>query len=92
MASEIMKDIFDLENPSYNLRSFCNQFRRKNIKTVHYGLHSLRYLGPKLWELVPNNIKYNKSLSKIKKLIKLGKPETCFCWLCKAYIAQVRFI
>ena len=92
MAPEIMKDIFDLENPSYNLRSSCNQLRRENIKTVHYGLHSVRYLGPKLWEFVPNNIKYNKSLSKFKKLIKLWKPETCFCWLCKAYIVQVRFI
>ena len=70
IAPEIMKDIFELQNPSYNLRSTCNQFRRENIKTVHYGLQSVRYLGPKIWELVPNNIKYSNSLSKFKKLIK----------------------
>ena len=57
IAPEIMKDIFELQNPSYNLRSSCNHFRRENIKTVHYGLQSVRYLGPKIWELVPNNIK-----------------------------------
>ena len=68
IAPEIMKDIFELQNPSYNLRSTCNQFRRENIKTVHYGLQSVRYLGPKIWELVPNNIKYSNSLSKFKKL------------------------
>ena len=56
IAPEIMKDIFELKNLSYNLRSACNQFRRENIKTVHYGLQSVRYLGPKIWELVPNNI------------------------------------
>ena len=30
IAPEIMKDIVELQNPSYNLRSSCNQFRRKN--------------------------------------------------------------
>ena len=92
IAPEIMKDIFELQNPSYNLRSSCNQFRRKNIKTGHYGLQSVRCLDPKIRELVPNNIKYSNSLSKFKKLIKSWKPETCPCRLCKTYIAQVGFI
>ena len=92
IASEIIKDIFELQNPSYNLRSSCNQFRRENIKTVHYGLQSVRYLGPKIWELVPNNIKYSNSLSKFKKLIKSWKPEACPCRLCKTCIAQVGFM
>ena len=67
IAREIMKENFELQNPSYNLRSSCNHFRRENIKTVHYGLQSVRYLGPKIWELVPNNIEYSES----RKLIKL---------------------
>ena len=52
----------------------CNQFRRENVKTVHFGIQSVRYLGPKIWELVPNDIKYNNSLRKFKKLIKSWKP------------------
>ena len=83
-----MKDIFEIQNLPYNLRSSCNQFRRENVKTVHYGIQSVRYLGPKIWELVPNNIKYSNSLSKFKKLIKSWKPEACPCGLCKTYIAQ----
>ena len=78
-----MKDIFERQNPLYNLRSSCNQFRRKNIKTVRYGLQSVRYIDPKIWELAPNNIKYSNSLSKLKKLVKSWKPETCPCRLCK---------
>ena len=92
IAPEIMKDIFKLQNPWYILISSYNQFRRENIKTVHYGLQSVRYLCTKIWEFVPNNIKYSNYLSKYKKLIKSWKPEACPCWLCKTYIAQVVFI
>ena len=92
IAPEIMKDIFELQNPSYNLRSSCNQFRRENIKTVHYGLQSVRYLGPKIWEFVPNNIKCSNSSSKFKKFINSWKPEASPCRLCKTYIVEVGFI
>ena len=34
------------------------------MKTAHYGLLSVRCPDPKMWELVPNNIK------KFQKLIK----------------------
>ena len=47
-ASEIMKGIFELENSSYNLKSSCSQSRRENIKTVQYGLQSVRCHGPKI--------------------------------------------
>ena len=70
IAPEIMKDTLKLKNPSYNLRSSYNQFRRENIKAAHCELQSVRYLGPKIWELVPNNIKCSNSLSKFKKSIK----------------------
>ena len=93
IAPEIMKDIFELQNPSYNLfGSTCNQFRRENIKTVHYGLESVRCIGPKIWELVPNSIKYCDSLSKFRKLIKSWRLKSCPCRLCKTYIAHLGFI
>ena len=40
IAPDIVKDIFELQILSYDLRSSCNQFRRENVKTVHYGLQS----------------------------------------------------
>ena len=49
----------------------------KTWKLFIKGLQSVRYLGPKIWELVPNNIKYSNSLRKFKKLIKSWKPEEC---------------
>ena len=34
IAPEIMKDIFEVKNPSYKLRSSCNQLRRENINCL----------------------------------------------------------
>ena len=48
IVPEIMKNIFELQNPSYNLRLSCDKFRRDNIETVYYELQSVRYLGPKI--------------------------------------------
>ena len=47
IAPELIKDFFEiLQNPSYNLGSSCNKFRRENIKTFHYVSQIAKYLGP----------------------------------------------
>ena len=66
-----MKQVFDFQEPYYNLRSETSQFRRENIKTTHYGIQSAKFLGPKIWAMVPQNIKNCKSLQEFKKLIKV---------------------
>ena len=86
IAQEIMKDIFELQNRSYNLRSSCNQFRRKH-KNCSLWLTVVRNLGPNIWELVPSNI-----TSKSKKLIKSWKPVAGPCRLYKTHNTQVGFI
>ena len=62
---------------------FLNYNSGEKTKTVHYGLQSVKYLGPKLWELVLKSTKVSNSLSKFKKLIKSWKPQACPCRLCK---------
>ena len=47
---------------SFNLRN-QQEFTVRPIKTVHYGLNSLAYLGPRIWELLPNNLKRQKLLN-----------------------------
>ena len=42
IAPDIMNNIFKLQDPSYNLRSSCNQFRRENVKTVNFAIQSVR--------------------------------------------------
>ena len=53
LAPDIMKDVFELKEPPYNLRSESNHFTRQNVKTTYYGLLSIKHLAPQIWELVP---------------------------------------
>ena len=91
-SPEIMKEVFKLKEPSYSLRSKGNCFLRKNVKTTHYGIQSIKYLAPNIWDLVFDQIKHCGSLTKFKHFVKFRSPSGCLCWLCKTYIAQVGFI
>ena len=92
LVPEIMKQVFERQNPAYNFRSEATYFKRENVKTTHYGIQSVRYLGLKIWDMVQNNIKNCNSLNKFKNSIKSWKPTECPCRLCKKYIAQIGFI
>ena len=48
LSSEKMKQVFDFQEPCFNLRSETSQFSRENIKTTHYGIESVKFLGPKI--------------------------------------------
>ena len=56
LAPEIMKNIFKIQNLSYNFYSKTTHFKRKGVKATHYGTQPVRYLGPKIRDMVPNNI------------------------------------
>ena len=92
LSLEIMKQVFDCQEPYYNLRSETSQFGRENIKTTHYVIQSVKFLGPKIWTIVPQNIKNCKSWQEFKKLIKVWKPKDCPCRTCKKYVANIGFI
>ena len=70
LSPEIMKEVFELKEPSYNLRSKENSFKRGIVRTTNYGLQSIRYLARKIWELVPDELKNCQSLHKFEDLIK----------------------
>ena len=76
---------------NYDIRS-RRTFTTRPVKTVYYGTGSLSYLAPKVWELIPNNIKSLENLSKFKKAIKNWEPDACPCRLCRSYIPQLGFV
>ena len=92
LSPEIMKEVVELKEPSYNLRLKENSFVRGIVRTTNYGLQSIRYLAPKNWKLVPDEIKNCQSLHKFKDLIKSWTTNQCPCHFCTTYIAQVGFI
>ena len=86
LAPDIMKDVFKLKEPPYNLRSESNHFTRRNVKTTYYGLLSIKHLTPQIWELVPQSIRKWRTLNEFKTKIKFWYPDHCPCRLCKISI------
>ena len=69
-----------------------NAFVTLNVKNVGSGTETLAHLGPKIWSLVPPNIKESKTLYCFKKEIKKWKTGNCPCRLCKIYIKDLGFV
>ena len=86
-ATDILNEVFPLKPPwKYNWRN-QPEFTVRLIKTAHYGLSSLSYLGPRIWELLPNNLKRLESVEAFKYKIKGRIPELCPWRICKPYTA-----
>ena len=88
---KILDNIFIKRNLPYNLRH-TNSFKTFNIKTIKYGIEALTFRGPKIWEMVPQDIKNSTSLTKFKLRIKTWKPSDCGCRLCKTFIPNLGFL
>ena len=81
LSPAIMGDIIKLNRPpTYNLRTRQELYSR-NPKTVRYGTETTSFLAPKIWAIVPQNIKNCTSLSSFKINIRKWKPD-CPCCLC----------
>ena len=82
LSPETMKEVFVFqENENYDIRSDTNLANR-NIHTAHFGINTITSIGPKLWKLVPGEIK-NASISSVfKSSIKTWTTDKCPCRLC----------
>ena len=51
-----MLDLFKEVTHPYNLRNglICGSYK---IKTVRYGTETITYLGPKIWSIIPDEIR-----------------------------------
>ena len=91
LGPEIMKGIFHFAQKSYNLRNDSALQRRRN-GIVYFGKESISSLAPKIWEIVPCEIKNSKSQDVFKEKIKLWTTDKCPCRLCKRYIGNAGFL
>ena len=69
-----------------------NFLEKRRVNEVRYGTESISFLGPKIWELLPNEIKDSDTLQIFKAKMKQWVPVECPCRLCKIYLPQVGFI
>ena len=90
MAPEILNEVFQNRALSYNLRT-KSSFAVRPVHSVYHGTESLSFLGPKIWELVPEVGKQSDSLEIFKKKIKQWVPSRCPCRLCRICLQNIGF-
>ena len=88
---KIMLDLFKEVTHPYNLRNglICGSYK---IKTVPSGTETITYLGRKIWSIISDKIRKSASLETFCQKIKLWKPDSCPCRICKNYIENVGFV
>ena len=91
LSPDILREILV---PKISLYNLCknNTFERRQVHSVYHGTESLSFLGPKIWHLVPLELKQLESLEVFKLKIKKWIPFECPCRLCRTYIQQVGFV
>ena len=86
-----MTQVFEKKDVSYNLRE-SNSLTLPKANTTLYGIDTVRYIGKKLWQVLPTEIKESKSLEVFKQKIKLIKNFDCSCRLCKNFVPSLGFV
>ena len=90
---DILKERIIPENSVVaGLRSQTDFYNHNNPKTVYNGLETIQCLGPKIWNIIPGEIKQSESITKFKQTIKTWTPAECPCRLCKTYVQGMGFI
>ena len=91
LSPEILRETFVPKTSSYNLRK-SNTFKKCKVHSVYHGTESLSFLGPKIWDLVPVELKLSETLFSFKLRIRNWVPFECPCRICKTYLQQVGFL
>ena len=82
LSNQVLSELFNSQT----------DFESGLIYTTAYGLRSLKYFAPKIWNIVPIDIRNSDSLSEFTTKIKSWKPVTCPCNLCCTFVGQVGYI
>ena len=90
VAPEILREVFPLKSTTAYPTKF--PFKSHKVRTVSYGIETLLYLAPKIWNIIPISIKNAKSVNEFKQKIISWNPTNCPCKLCKTYVAGVGYV
>ena len=69
ISCHVMNELFEQRNIIYNLRSQTD-FTTGPISTVNNDLKNIRYLGPKIWNNIPLDIRNSGNIEEFTRKIK----------------------
>ena len=87
-ARPIFTAILYKRNINYQLRHTLH-FSVSPVRSVYNETESLSFLGPKIWNIVPTDLKDVKTSGAFKSRIKKQWPKNCPCRLCKRYLPNI---
>ena len=73
-----MNELFEQRNILYNLRSQTD-FTTEPISNVNNSLKSLRYLEPKIWNIMPPDTRNSGNTEEFTRKIKRWTFKNCPC-------------
>ena len=91
MAPEILTEIFTHKKSHYSFRN-STALQGRSIKTVMHGSETISSLGPKLWEILPSELKNIVSPRLFKNKIREWAPKNGPCRLSKTYVQNIGFL
>ena len=92
LSPKLVSDCFETDNLTVHNTRNRSTFYFRPIRTFLLGTESLSHLGPKIWELVPSNIKILLTLTAFKEAFEQLKAHACPCRLCRTYIYHIGFV
>ena len=90
LSLEILKETFVSKMNSYNLRG-NSTFEKGQVHSVYHGTQSLSFLGSKIGDLLPVELKRSQIFDSFKLKIKNWAPFECPWKLCKTYTQEAGF-
>ena len=87
-----MNSVFELNDNPYSLGNDMAFFKLRNVRTVRYGIETASFVGPRIWNSLPQEIKESTSLQIFKSKIKSWTPKNCPCKLCKNYMQHLGYL
>ena len=88
LSSTLMSQLFRAKERKYNLRK-DNAIVSHIPHSTNYGLNTISHLAPKIWEIIPNEIKSCKPLNSFKAKINMWVPTNCPYNRCRPYVHNV---
>ena len=89
ISHQIVKGVFQFRDALPHQLRKQTDFQIPFVHGVFSGTKSIKFLVPKIWEILPHEIKQLESLKEFKKAIKQWKPTSCPSRFCKTYIHRL---
>lgn len=80
MNPAYVNSLFLIKESSHSLRNTL--LIQPKFNGVTYGFNSIRYQGSKIWNCLPQSMKYIKNVSDFKNEIQKWNGPECHCGFC----------